>query len=56
MARRLRKRCDETAAEALWRDALWKRCGVSPVEALCGDPYGSNLARCLRTRSGATTA
>ena len=49
MARRLRKRSDETPADALAR-RLRKRCGVTPVEALCGNPYGSTLARRLRRR------
>ena len=30
-----------------------KRFGETPAEALLGDPCGSTLARCLRTRSGA---
>ena len=37
MARRLRKRSEETHANAAARH-LWKRCGVTPVEALSGDP------------------
>ena len=49
MARRLRRRYDETPAEALWRDAcgsaltrrLRERCGATPVEALWRDACGS---------------
>ena len=51
MARRLRKRSGATPAEAcVSADACGSAVG-DDVEALCGDPYGSTLARCLRTRS-----
>ena len=52
MTRRLRRRYD-ASTEALWRDAcgsamarrLRKRCGVTPVERLCGEALwrGSTL-------------
>ena len=69
MARRLRKRSEETPAEELWRDAcgsvvgwrLLERCAAIPTEARLLDAMplrtpAEALWRCLRTRSGAKTA